>query len=36
MARYAWFIPSVSTGASNQRPWITGDKIWGGSNRTSF
>ena len=36
MARYAWFIPSVSTGASNQRPWITGNKIWGGFHSNQF
>ena len=36
MARYAWFIPSVSTGAANQRPWITGDKIYGGFHSNQF
>lgn len=36
LARYAWFIPSVSTGSATQRPWITGDSIWGGFHSNQF
>lgn len=35
LARYAWFIPSVSTGSLN-RPWITGDSVWGGFHSNQF
>ena len=35
-AEYAWFIPSVSTGAVPQVPWITGDSIWGGFHSNQF
>ncbi len=34
-AEYAWFIPSVSTGSPN-RPWITGDSVWGGFHSNQF
>ncbi len=36
LAKYAWFIPSVSTGSVNQRPWITGDSVWGGFHSNQF
>ncbi|HEY6626828.1 MAG TPA: hypothetical protein VIZ21_07725 [Ignavibacteriaceae bacterium] len=36
LAKYAWFIPSVSTGSVTQRPWITGDSIWGGFHSNQF
>ena len=36
LARYAWFIPSVSTGSTTQRPWITGDSVWGGFHSNQF
>jgi len=36
LAKYAWFIPSVSTGSVNQRPWITGDEVWGGFHSNQF
>jgi hypothetical protein len=36
LAKYAWFIPSVSTGGVNQRPWITGDSVWGGFHSNQF
>jgi hypothetical protein len=36
LAKYAWFIPSVSTGSPQQRPWITGDSIWGGFQSNQF
>ena len=32
---YAWFIPSVSTGSIN-RPWITGDTVWGAFHTNQF
>jgi hypothetical protein len=35
LAKYAWFIPSVSTGSTN-RPWITGDTVWGGFHSNQF
>ena len=35
LAKYAWFIPSVSTGSVN-RPWITGDTVWGGFHSNQF
>ena len=35
LAKYAWFIPSVSTGSTN-RPWITGDQVWGGFHSNQF
>lgn len=35
LAKYAWFIPSVSTG-SPQRPWITGDSVYGGFHSNQF
>lgn len=35
LAKYAWFIPSVSTGSGN-RPWITGDTVWGGFHSNQF
>lgn len=36
LAKYAWFIPSVSTGSTQQRPWITGDSVWGGFHSNQF
>ena len=36
LAKYAWFIPSVSTGSVTQRPWITGDTVWGGFHSNQF
>jgi hypothetical protein len=36
LAKYAWFIPSVSTGSSPNRPWITGDSVWGGFHSNQF
>jgi hypothetical protein len=36
LAKYAWFIPSVSTGSVTQRPWITGDSVWGGFHSNQF
>ena len=36
LAKYAWFIPSVSTGSATQRPWITGDTVWGGFHSNQF
>jgi hypothetical protein len=35
IAKYAWFIPSVST-ASVNRPWITGDTVYGGFHSNQF
>jgi hypothetical protein len=34
-AKYAWFIASVSTGSKN-RPFITGDTLWGGFHSNQF
>ncbi len=34
-AKYAWFIASVSTGSKN-RPFITGDILWGGFHSNQF
>ncbi|MGE5437072.1 MAG: hypothetical protein ACM3O3_07575 [Syntrophothermus sp.] len=34
-AEYAWFIPSVSTGSLN-RPWITGDTVFGAFHTNQF
>ena len=36
LAKYAWFIPSVSTGSKPQKPWITGDSVWGGFHSNQF
>lgn len=36
LAKYAWFIPSVSTGSVTQRPWITGDTVWGAFHSNQF
>jgi hypothetical protein len=36
LAKYAWFIPSVSTGSVNQRPWITGDTVWGAFHSNQY
>lgn len=36
LAKYAWFIPSVSTGSVTQRPWITGDTVWGGFHSNQY
>ncbi len=36
LAKYAWFIPSVSTGSVIQRPWITGDTVWGGFHSNQY
>ena len=36
LAKYAWFIPSVSTGSVVHRPWITGDSVWGGFHSNQF
>jgi hypothetical protein len=35
LAKYAWFIPATSTGSLN-RPWITGDTIWGRFHSNQF
>lgn len=35
LAKYAWFIPGNSTGSVN-RPWITGDKVYGGFHSNQF
>lgn len=34
-AKYAWFIASVSTGSKN-RPFTTGDTLWGGFHSNQF
>lgn len=36
LAKYAWFIPGNSTGSVPNRPWITGDSIWGGFHSNQF
>lgn len=35
LAKYAWFIPATSTGSLN-RPWITGDTVFGGFHSNQF
>jgi len=35
LAKYAWFIPGTSTGSLN-RPWITGDTVFGGFHSNQF
>ena len=36
LAKYAWFIPGNSTGSVPNRPWITGDTIWGRFHSNQF
>ena len=36
LAKYAWFIPGASTGSVPNRPWITGDTIWGRFHSNQF